>query len=200
MGVCCPMVSDEADVATSCMGWLIVIDVADESSFELAFSGVVVIVGVPDEFTRENCLNTWDSDELAVWWCGNMGTACCMLCWNVWVVFMGEDVIEMICELLFPAALAFANRVFTVWFDVLMLVVVGNEEEAAEEDACDWLVKFAIVVETTWGLVWTVAELMFIPVEEADIQNYIKFSCIKLNLLRFVANEETFWMWNVAKS
>ena len=73
-----------------------------------------------------------------------------------------------------------------------MLVVVGNEEEAAEEDACDWLVKFAIVVETTWGLVWTVAELMFIPVEEADIQNYIKFSCIKLNLLRFVANEETF--------
>ena len=148
------------------MTWLIVIV---ESSLEVitavvvvlvlaVFKGVVVIVGVPVELTRENCLNTCDNDELAVWWCGNMGTACCMLCWNVWLVFMGEDVIEIICELLLPAAFAFANKVFTVWFDEFIVEVVEGDEDNEDDDEADeadWLVKLAIVVETTWGLAWT---------------------------------------------
>lgn len=114
------------------------------SSMLVEFSWLAVLLGALDVgFTRENCLKTWDKEELAVWW-GNMGTACWMLDAKFEFVLICDEVIEIICELLLPDAFAFANSDLTVWFD-----------ELTPED--DWgLVKFAIV-EAKWGLAWIVA-------------------------------------------
>lgn len=101
------------------------IDIVAEAGNETIW----IWVGAPDDdwsrdwedvelvFTAENCLSTWDRDELAV--CGNMGTAC----WTFWAP--NEDVVIDImfgeAELVFWLfALAWllaaaANKAFTVW-------------------------------------------------------------------------------------
>jgi hypothetical protein len=124
--------------------WLIVI-----SSLDVEFIGVAVIVVPGAVLTRENCLKTWDNDGLPDW-CGNIGTACWMLAWKFWLAFICEEVIDIICELLLPAAFAFANSDLTVWFEELILEEVPG------------LVRLAIV-ETMCGFDWTVAVLNVNP-------------------------------------
>ena len=135
--------------------WAIVI-----SSLEDEVTCAAVRLPVPGVvFTRENCLKTWDNAGFPVWW-GNIGTACCMWVWKFWFWFNCDEAIEIICELLFPAAVAFANKDLTVWFDELMLDVVPL------------LVRFAMV-ETTCGFDWA-GEALKVKPELAFEANFNK--------------------------
>ncbi len=104
-------------------------------------------------FTAENCLSTWEREELAV--CGNIGTAC----WTFWVP-KDDVVIDIIFgdPVVFAALLAFAwlfaaaaNNALTVWLpEDVTLVSVDMDGNTWDLDVEPVEVAFGVFTCCGW--------------------------------------------------